>query len=159
MKRYLAYFKCVIRHKWFVLLAAKKVKCSFWLALIHDMSKFLPSEWPAYSEAFYDFKGEKRFINTEEFKVSWNNHQKLNKHHWQYWVLIQENDEIIPLEMPMKYIREMLADWLAVGKSYNNKWPYIKDWEWLEFHLSLMKLHPETIRKINYILRISKNKS
>jgi hypothetical protein len=46
-----------------------------------------------------------------KFDSAWNIHQKRNKHHWQYWVLIMDNGSIEALDIPEKYIKEMLCDW------------------------------------------------
>ena len=42
----------------------------------------------------------------------------VNKHHWQCWIDF-EDGELIVIEMPPKYLAEMLCDWIGAGKAYN----------------------------------------
>ena len=135
--KHLKYLKYVVRHKWFVLIACFKCGVNPWRAVIHDWSKFLPSEWFGYADWFYgpwkklkesepdDFRYW--MVHAEKdsaFKHAWNLHQKRNKHHWQYWTLINDSDnpQVTPLNMPEKYIREMVADWWGAGRAITGKW-------------------------------------
>lgn len=101
--KHLRYLKYVAIHKWHVFWACFWYGL-IWRGLIHDWSKFLPSEWFPYAEYFY---GEKVAHATEKvlkngefvplmitpepvqraFDVAWNYHQKRNSHHWQFWLL------------------------------------------------------------------------
>jgi len=47
-------------------------------------------------------------------------HQKRNKHHWQWWCLIDSDGEIKALPMPERYRLEMLADWRGAGRAKGN---------------------------------------
>jgi len=53
MFRVFRYLKYLIRHKWFVFRAGLKLKVSIWRLLIHDWTKFLPSEFFPYLRKFY----------------------------------------------------------------------------------------------------------
>lgn len=53
MKAHLLYLRYVLRHKWFVLVAGRRTGAPLWRLLIHDWSKFLPSEWAPYVQMFY----------------------------------------------------------------------------------------------------------
>jgi hypothetical protein len=86
------YFKYICRHKWFVFLAGLKVKCSLYRLLVHDLSKFLPSEIFAYNKYFYS--GCKCKGTVYNFNRAWLYHQHRNKHHWQYWILNEDNPEV-----------------------------------------------------------------
>ncbi len=50
--KYLQYFWYVVRHKWYVFLACR-AEGLYWRGLIHDWSKFRPSEFFPYTEHFY----------------------------------------------------------------------------------------------------------
>lgn len=54
----------------------------------HDMSKNTPDEYTPYDNYFY---GEQTPAIIEAFNRAWLMHIHRNPHHWQYWVLI--NDE------------------------------------------------------------------
>lgn len=47
------YLTYLLKHKWFVFVAGRKVRAPVWRLLVHDWSKFLPSEWGAYADHFY----------------------------------------------------------------------------------------------------------
>jgi hypothetical protein len=87
MKRHWNYFKYLIRHKWFVAVACRRLGIPIWVAIMHDLSKFRPSEWFPYARTFYTSNGEKQYIETEAFNLAWLLHQHRNPHHWQYWIL------------------------------------------------------------------------
>lgn len=133
--KYLVY---LVRHKWFVLIAGLRIGAPLWRLLIHDWSKFLPSEWFPYVSYFYrDNSGEGLeaigeyglvemapygFFAEDRFNIAWNLHQKRNKHHWQFWVLQQDCGDRFPLPIPNHYIREMVADWAGAGRAITGKW-------------------------------------
>jgi len=110
--KHLRYLKYVIIHKWYCLRACIRLSSPWMreivlLGLLHDWSKFRPSEWFSYVEHFY---GDGRSLD-----VAWLHHIHRNKHHHQYWVLKQDDGEVKCLDMPDKYILEMVADWYAAG--------------------------------------------
>ena len=157
MKAHWAYFSYVVRHKWFVFLAGCETKTPLWRLIIHDWSKFLPCEWFPYVVSFYNRDGSKRDWKTRdpwdkmEFDAAWNHHQKTNKHHWQYWILINDSDEpkMHPQIMPEKYVREMIADWAGAGRAITGKWE-VKAWYYA--NLEKIILHDSTRMTVEQIL-------
>lgn len=161
MKRHLAYLKYVIRHKWFVFLACRRCGVSLWRALIHDWNKFLPCEWFPYADYFYGSEPRFNYGNPSvrrnheanisdwkadvavRFDVAWNHHQKANKHHWQYWVLITDLDEprYRPMQIPERYAREMVADWWGAGRAITGRWDAL---EWYQNNQRKITLHHST---------------
>lgn len=107
MRAHLRYLSYVLRHKWFVLVAGLRVGAPLWRLLIHDASKFRPSEWFPYVAFFY---GSAPSLNPayhgprereEEaaawkarakaaFDRAWLHHQHRNAHHWQRWLLMED---------------------------------------------------------------------
>ena len=131
MKSHWNFFKGLIKHKYWVFVYCLKLKVPLRLAIFHDMSKFSIKEFFPYVNNFYNKDGTKRNIRdktgaydtnkqSQEFKLAWINHQR-NKHHWQAWVNIGDKGIISPVDIPEKYIREMIADWCGAGKSYRGK--------------------------------------
>lgn len=127
MKRHWAYFKYIVRHKWFVFVAGLKIGASIWRLLIHDWSKFLPSEWIPYAHTFYDENGNTRYKKTDEFNMAWLMHQHRNPHHWQHWILREDSGNVIKMSVPNKYIKEMVADWMGAGRAITGKWE-VREW-------------------------------
>jgi hypothetical protein len=156
--RYLSY---VLRHKWFVLLAGLKTGAPLWRLLIHDWSKFTPSEWGAYVAQFYGPKlvptyGDFRHYpgalgpaaverakaeRQEAFDRAWLHHQHANPHHWQHWVLREDSGAIKTIEMPEHFVREMVADWAGAGRAITGKWEVGL---WFGDNHQKMQLHART---------------
>ena len=93
---------------------------------LHDNSKYSEEEFTPYCKKFYVHHDKTKY-DRMEFDRAWMHHQNVNKHHWQYWVLINDTDEpqLQPMEIPLEYIIEMLCDWQSAGKFYGNsahKW-------------------------------------
>jgi len=93
MKKHLKYLSYVIRHRWYVFVECLKMGL-VWRGLVHDLSKFLPSEWFPYVNYFNgewrckgdvppDYKAPQEI--KADFDLAWLKHQHRNPHHWQYW--------------------------------------------------------------------------
>ncbi len=134
------YFILTIKHKWYVFLAGLKVGAPIWHLIIHDWSKFFPSELPHYGRQFCG-KGD----DPLGFATCWLKHQNRHPHHWEFWVSRsgrQFNNE--PLPMPLWAVREMVADWVGASRAYEGFWPDRHNWIWLQKKLPGMILHPTT---------------
>ncbi len=161
MKAHIAYLKYVLRHKWFVFLACRRLNVRFWQSIIHDWTKFTPAEWFPYVRQFYNPDGLKRDVNRadgglhtreldEAFNLAWLHHQKHNPHHWQYWVLINDEDGATALKMPMRYVFEMVADWDGAGRAIIGK---SDPAAWYEKNRHKMLFHPLTRALVEDILK------
>lgn len=162
MKAHLQYLKYVIRHKWFVFQACRVWGVPLWRAIVHDWTKFTPSEWSPYVHSFYNPDGSKKNPKTENvtlevsklgdaFRTAWNSHQKHNPHHWQYWVLINDEDGMNPLEIPDTYVREMLADWEGAGKAITGK---SDPAGWYTRNYDKFMFHPNTRQLVERLLNV-----
>jgi hypothetical protein len=179
----------VIRHKWYVFLECRKLGIG-WLGLVHDWSKFRPSEFIPYARHFYGKRPDKNCYecthiagsqcdvnysgigqgeqasNCEDytckpgiskgrdksgyykpydtgdpdFDFAWLLHQKRNRHHWQYWILPNDEQGTKMLRVPKKYVREMLADWRGASKAQGHGGD-IRKW-WFENNQKI-QIHPE----------------
>lgn len=146
------YLRYVIRHKWFVLIAGLRIRgISIWRLIIHDWSKFTPSEWRAYVHFFYgpkvvgDPRGESANYNPGAgpiyFNLAWLKHQHRNPHHWQHWVLREDSGKTFALPMPEHFVREMVADWMGAGRAMTGRWEVH---EWYTKNKEKMLFAPES---------------
>ena len=138
------YIVATIKHKWFVLLAGrklpKKYKVSWYRLLIHDWSKFTLSEAPHYGRQFF---GDKK--DPSEFDKAWLHHIHKNPHHWQYWIF-QDGKYY---EMPKKFVHEMVADWMGAGRAYQGSWDM---GGWLVNNLNKIQIDDKTREYVYEIL-------
>jgi hypothetical protein len=147
---YIKYLWYIIRHKWFVFIECCKYGL-VWRGIVHDMSKLRPSEFIPYAKYFY---GEwdiytKAYIN-DAFDKAWLLHQHRNPHHWQYWVLREDDGGTKTVPIPMKYIKEMVADWRGAGRAINGKESNV--YEWYDKNKSKMVIWHHTRHRIENIL-------
>ena len=110
--KYFKYFKTICIHKWYVFIECCK-EGIIWQGIVHDMSKFSPSEFIA-SAKYYNGEGN------EQYQQAWLHHKGHNKHHWEYWVdWDSKTGKYITIEIPLKYLQEMYADMIGASKAYN----------------------------------------
>jgi len=121
----------------------------YWQGITHDLSKLLPSELIPYARFFCghikkgrDNTGYYKPTDTGDkaFDFAWLLHQKRNRHHWQWWILPEDEGGVKILKMPDKYIKEMLCDWKGAGRAQGT--PDTKKW-WIANNHK-MQLHPKT---------------
>jgi hypothetical protein len=111
----------------------------------------------------YRRKHEQKPFLPDDMSAAWLHHQNLNPHHWEHWISrsghgnegMNVRETSIP--MPMKYVREMVADWMGSSRTYGHdkkNWPEIDNWYWLKnFGVTKMKgrLHPTTIDRLDIV--------
>lgn len=98
----------------------------------HDRSKYDKAEYDAYDAYFYG--GNRSYQVVQNFNYAWLHHQHVNPHHWQYWVLIEDDPEsadLKPMPIPMRYIYEMIADWWTFSWKNGN---LFEIFDWYEKH-------------------------
>ena len=148
MRAHWEYMKYISKHKWFVFLAGLRHSVPVWRLLIHDWSKLLPAEWFPYAKSFYGPQPR-----TQETKIAfdhaWLHHQHFNPHHWQHWVLREDDGKTKILEMPEHFCREMVADWCGAGRAITGKW---EAWLWYEKNAERILLHPFTKNLVTELL-------
>ena len=167
MDKYIRYFNYVIRHKWYVFVECCKAGI-IWQGLNHDLSKFLPDEFIPYAKHFYggnngisrsrDKTGYYKPTDTGDlaFDFAWLLHQKRNRHHWQWWVLPEDDGGVKVLNIPLRYRKEMLCDWRGAGKAQGHG-DDIKSW--YMGNKGKMQLHKRTRGWIENQIKVRKNES
>lgn len=111
---------------------------SYNICFQHDASKSEPDEYAAYDAYFYG--NNRSYQVVEDYNRAWLMHIHRNPHHWQHWVLVNDDPKegTICLEMPMEYIIEMICDWWSFSwiqgdlREIFNWWDQHKDYILLE---------------------------
>lgn len=131
----------------------------------HDSSKYtripdadnyydLTCEYDPYSDYFY---GEKTDEVETKFDYAWLAHIHANPHHWQHWLL--QNDDpsigIRVLDMPYVFIVEMVCDWWSFSWKQNKLDEIFK---WYENNKAGIILSDKTKKTLESILEKMKEK-
>ena len=111
---------------------------------MHVMSKFSPTE---FWESVKYYQGNISPIDAckkeNGWSSAWMHHKGKNKHHYEYWQDDFDNGGT-PIEMPIKYKKEMLCDYLGAGRAYYGKdFTYTKEYIWWQSRMNKpLAMHP-----------------
>lgn len=168
--KYLLY---LLKHKYYVMIECFK-RGLYWRGLVHDNSKFLPSEFFPYMNYFFSKNNNiKRGRNKTGYYTPYNTgdnkfdfafflHQKRNKHHWQWWVLPKDENGTKTFEILEPYLTEMICDWIGAGKAQGKSSPkndiYYETRQWYNNNKTKLQLHDNTRKKIEIILGVNNDK-
>lgn len=121
------HFIVITHHKIVVLKLCIKAGIP-WIGLMHDLSKYSPTEF--VNSVKYFNQGTASPIQLEKknngYSIAWLHHKGRNKHHPEYWY-----DNNSPMKLPIipfKYACEMICDQLAAGIVYQGK-HWTKDYQ------------------------------
>lgn len=137
-------------------------KCGlFWQGLTHDLSKYSRVEFKNGAKYYRDGGSpHKNERNDKGYSESWMHHKGHNKHHCEYWTDFNYLTlKYEPVEMPKKYIAEMVCDRIAASKTYNPKtyddsFPlkyFMNEVDWLP-------MHENTKKELIFLLNMLKEK-
>jgi len=114
----------------------------------HDESKYSEEEYSAYDWYFYS---EHQDDYLDKFNKAWLHHIHNNPHHWQHWVLINDDAELgnVALEMPYEYVVEMICDWWSFSWKTGNLYEIFN---WYENNKKHIVLHDNTRKEVESIL-------
>lgn len=139
------HFCTITKHKIHVMDACFRAGL-FWRGLMHDVSKYSPTEF--LPSARY-FQGDSSPINAEKtqkgYSAAWQHHKGHNPHHYEYWL---DNLDVggTPLIIPYKYAVEMVCDFIGAGKAYNkSKWTISEPLSYWKNIRKTAKIHPRMI--------------
>ena len=126
------------------------------LIVAHDASKYWDEEYNAYDKYFYG--GNRSHGVVLNFNYGWMHHIHRTPHHWQYWILFEDDGDAkkpIALEMPFKYIVEMICDWWAFSWKAGNLGEIFA---WYESHKEKMILGEKTRATVENLLKRMREK-
>lgn len=127
----------------------KAENVDWYVNIAHDQSKYEPEEYDAYDKYFYGNNHSYEVV--QNFKRAWLHHIHENPHHWQHWILVNdEPDEgTVALEMPYHYIIEMICDWWSFSWAIDD---LTEVFRWYEDHRERMILGERTRKTVEDIL-------
>ena len=114
----------------------------------HDSSKYSDKEYDSYCEYFYG--NDKKSTETlDNFDYAWLHHQHNNPHHWQYWLLREDDGNNKALEMPYEHIIEMICDWWSFSWKKND---LFEIFNWFDNNTEKILLHENTGKIVEDIM-------
>lgn len=127
------------------------------IILSHDNSKYgvgefetdyysLGDEYHPYADYFY---GEQTDEVKRKFDYAWLHHIHNNPHHWQYWMLQNDDDGFKLLDMPKVFIVEMICDWWSFSWTKGN---LFEIFSWYDEHKSKILISDNTRKIVENIL-------
>lgn len=116
----------------------------------HDKSKTDEEEYFAYDEYFNG--KDQSYYTKEMYQKAWLNHIHKNTHHWQYWILVNDdpNESEVILDMEYRYVIEMICDWWSFSWKSGNLYEMF---DWYNNHKQYMKLSSKTKLTVEDILK------
>lgn len=155
MNKFFGHLRTVYKHRREV----RKLcfKCGlYWQGLTHDLSKYSPVEF-INGVKFFTGKGSPHMGERNKYGYSkaWLNHKGRNKHHGEYWQDIRPNGKTEPIDMPRKYLAEMICDRVAASKIYLKE-NYTKDapWNYYNSHRDEHQFSTNTRQDLVYFLQM-----
>ena len=119
----LGHFCTITAHKLLVMKYCFRVGL-YKQGLLHDLSKYTPTEF--FVGCKY-YQGDRSPNNAEReekgYSAAWMHHKGRNKHHFEYWndYTLEKGKITAPVEMPRKYVAEMLMDRIAASRIYEKE--------------------------------------
>ena len=154
------HFKTITKHR-FIVAAGCFCVGLYWQGLIHDLSKYSPTEFMAGARYYQGVRSP----NTAEreakgYSEAWMHHKGRNRHHYEYWTDMNVKTrtyESVP--MPRKYLVEQIMDRRAAcmvyqGAAYTDASALIYFLKSREREL----MHPKTRQELEFLLTMLKEK-
>lgn len=153
-----SYLLYVLRHKWYVfvaccLLARRQSRPAvIWRGIIHDLSKFRPSELLPYAAYFNSLPEQRSSAIKLNFKQAVRLHKSRNRHHPEWWTRSSVEGVIGPQEMDDLSILELIADWQGAGLAQGHGDNTL---EWYAVNRHQLPLAPATRAKVERLIGFS----
>ena len=143
---FIKHFMTITKHRHIVMLHCFKAGI-VWRGLMHDLSKYSPTEFIPGAR-YYQGTRSPNAKERELFGYSkaWIHHKGRNRHHYEYWRDFNPaTKKCEPVEMPLKFFKEMVCDRIAASKVYKGK--NYKDSDAIEYYYSEKHMIPEMHKK------------
>ena len=127
----------------------------YWQGLTHDLSKFSPVEFWAGVKYFQGDRSPNDAQRRDKgYSASWMHHKGRNRHHFEYWTdLSPETRTYEPVDMPVKYLCEMVADRIAACKTYQGAaYTDASPLQYLDRANESRLVHPQTMKRLRFLL-------
>lgn len=148
------HFCTITHHRWLVRQGCFKVGL-YWQGLTHDLSKYSPTEFCSGARYYQGTRSPNAAEREDKgYSEAWMHHKGRNRHHYEYWTDMSRQTRCYePVEMPRKYLVEMVMDRIAACKTYQGE--KYTDSSALTYFLNSRErelMHPATRQQLAYLL-------
>lgn len=129
--------------------------------LKHDLSKYSPTEFIPGAKYYIGIKSPNEIEREEKgYSSAWLHHKGRNRHHYEYWMDYNpKTKRMEPVEMPIRYLKEMFCDRVAASKIYQGKnYTEAHPLAYFENAKSRIIIHPNTAAELEKLLIMLKEK-
>ena len=148
MRAFFGHLRNILVHKFWVYYFGRRIGLDWSQCIFHDISKFSPVE---FWESVKHYQGISSPIHAckkvNGYSLAWQHHKGHNPHHYEYWTDNYDSGTTL-IKMPYKYALEMIADWMAAGRTYQGKnWSFESQCDWWKTKKETtpgLSIHPET---------------
>ena len=142
------HFRTITYHKYLVMKGCFAVGL-YRQGLTHDLSKYSPAEFLVGAKYFQGNRSPNNAEREEKgYSSAWLHHKGRNRHHYEYWIDYSTENVpggMAPVEMPPRFVAEMLMDRIAASRVYRGS--SYTDRDHLDYLLSAKEppiMHEET---------------
>ena len=119
LKNGINHFKTITKHRHQVIKHCFMAGIGF-QGLFHDLSKYSPVEFVGGVKYYFGTRspneGEREKYG---YSRAWLHHKGRNRHHFEYWTDYNPvARKVMPVKMPINYVKEMFCDRVAASKIY-----------------------------------------
>lgn len=145
IKAIFGHLKTVLTHKKWVFYYCCKLGIP-WQGITHDLSKFSLVEFKESVRFYQGGKSSPIPVAKKEqgYSLAWQHHKGRNPHHYEYWTDNYDAGTTC-IKMPWKYFLEMIADYLAAGRTYwGNHFTFKSEYLWWMKEVDNRKMNKAT---------------
>ena len=109
--------------------------------LCHDLSKYSPAEFIPGAKYYLGYRSPNDAERMARgYSAAWLHHKGRNKHHLEYWTDtgLNPGEQTVGLEIPLRYVAEMVCDRIAAGQTYKGK-----DFSWDQPYAYYLRSRPK----------------
>lgn len=146
IKQFFGHFRTITRHRHKVIANCARAGI-LWQGLRHDLSKYSPAEFFPGVRYYQGYRSPiEQERETTGMSAAWMHHQGRNCHHFEYWKDYNlKTHKIEPVEMPLRFVKEMICDRIAASKVYyGDKYTDETPLNYLKTAKHLRTIHPQT---------------
>lgn len=148
------HFRTITRHRHKVIAHCFRAGIG-WQGLFHDLSKYSPTEFCAGAKYYQGTRSPNEREREEKgYSAAWMHHKGRNRHHFEYWTdLSPVTRTYEPVDMPVRYLCEMVADRIAACKTYQGAaYTDASALQYLDRAQESRLVHPNTMKRLRFLL-------